>query len=1189
MILNLTPNYFEGLEAKLRRKRFLKDDKDLVHEFVQNDGLACLIKVGSEADQNYQNYILRALGQVMLYVDGMNGVIAHIEMIQWLYSLISSKYRLVVKTTLKLLLVFVEYTESNCLLLINAINAFDSEHHHKSWSHIMLLLNERDAVDMELLIFAVTLINKTLNGIPDQDTYYDMVDSLEEQGMEKIIQRYMFKQGTNLDLLQQFQIYEAVLKHEDGDDDEHDRRKSRRHSVGNVITPQQRRPLRSSMLTTTEENGLWRRGSMDREINQNDDVFGKRSSMSPVQVTGSLDNDVEMVNGITPALRKRREREARHRTFIKEQEENCDKLENLPIFERQKYQERIEDENQKNLQLTKQAEDGSLKPPGVVKDELRSSLPLSRSDTSKKSWMLGMMYQSKSQDDSCENGTEVGPKSLCRENSVGNELHKSNSHDNVGGNVRGLQEKLSKSGSDVLVNGASNGDRTSSDVLSGVVERAKEGLARGGSQADIKLPGIPANQNIPSTTDRKTENDHRQWEQLINTLKRPLIINDLDFTDLIEDDDVDITLRETNSLSGLSNGQIPPAPPPLVNGNIPPPPPLRNYNFTGMIPPAPFLNLNNCNGQSNKLNSQDSSNSNNRTFTKNKKTIKLFWREVHDKPSSTQNGKISKSIWDEIKPVAVDKQKLEHLFESRGKDHIVKNKQEVTKKSIVTVLGAKRSNAINIGMTKLPPLRALKTAILKMDGTIINQEGIEKILTMLPKEEETAQIQEAQMLNPDIPLGTAEQFLLTLSSISELWSRLKLWAFKLDYEQLEKEIAEPLMDLKQGLIDLRQNQTFHVILATLRSIGNFLNGKEVKGFHLDYLAKVPEVKDTVHKHSLLHHLCHMVMEKSPDSSDLYSELGAITRVSKVDFDELESNLFKLEAECKASWDYLKAVCKHDSSVTLKVRYWIRSCKIVSEMTYDHQYIALKYQFAIGSDLDMLFTVHTVFMSTLLDLVRSLMFDHHFLNGMTDFLTDVAERIVVVLIIHRRVINRFYKTLEFFGTPVQSIKDTKINEICKIISEFALEYRTTRERVIQQMEKKANHRERNKTRGKMITDMGKFKTKETKEIKETKEQKDDQELRQLLGNGMTSDSEPEGGRKWGTLPGMRSRYKFNSRDSGSLGRNISRDSDVSMTDADDEILESLVKTATAPAGNRNIPRERKRARQADRKSCMLLNI
>lgn len=36
-----------------------QDDKDLVHEFVVAEGLTCLIKVGAEADQNYQNYILR--------------------------------------------------------------------------------------------------------------------------------------------------------------------------------------------------------------------------------------------------------------------------------------------------------------------------------------------------------------------------------------------------------------------------------------------------------------------------------------------------------------------------------------------------------------------------------------------------------------------------------------------------------------------------------------------------------------------------------------------------------------------------------------------------------------------------------------------------------------------------------------------------------------------------------------------------------------------------------------------------------------------------------------------------------------------------------------------------------------------------------------------------------------------------
>ena len=43
------------------------------------------------------------------------------------------------------------------------------------------------------------------------------------------------------------------------------------------------------------------------------------------------------------------------------------------------------------------------------------------------------------------------------------------------------------------------------------------------------------------------------------------------------------------------------------------------------------------------------------------------------------------------------------------------------------------------------------------------------------------------------------------------------------------------------------------------------------------LKKVPEVKDTIHKHSLLYHMTYWVLEKFPDSGDLYSELGPVTR------------------------------------------------------------------------------------------------------------------------------------------------------------------------------------------------------------------------------------------------------------------------------------------------------------------------
>uniref|UniRef100_A0A2H8TTM2 FH1/FH2 domain-containing protein 3 n=1 Tax=Melanaphis sacchari TaxID=742174 RepID=A0A2H8TTM2_9HEMI len=421
--------------------------------------------------------------------------------------------------------------------------------------------------------------------------------------------------------------------------------------------------------------------------------------------------------------------------------------------------------------------------------------------------------------------------------------------------------------------------------------------------------------------------------------------------------------------------------------------------------------------------------------------------------------------------------------------------QEINKTKEVIVLDPKRSNAINIGMTKLPPPRSIKAAILKMDPTVINREGIEKLMTMLPSDEERNKIQEAQSACPDLPLGSAEQFLLTLASISELPARLKLWSFKLDYENVEKEIAEPLMDLMQGIEILKTNRTFKAILGTLLSVGIFLNGAEVKGFQIEYLAKVPEVKDTVHKHSLLHHLCHIVMDKFPDSTDLYSEIGAITRASRVDFGEIAATLSKVEQECRASFDHLKTISKHDGATAIK-------------------------------------------------------------SKMSEFLADCAERIVVLGKVHRRVMNRFNKFCLWLGIPLHKVQLTKPNELCRIVSEFSLEYRTTRERVIQQLHKKASHRERNKTRGKMITEVGKI-----------DKQDADTELRQLL------DKDPSHNRV----------FSWRNQCRHSLGNT----NGVHMSNDDDELIESLVKTVTATTGanTRTTQRERKRTKDAHRKSLI----
>lgn len=53
------------------------------------------------------------------------------------------------------------------------------------------------------------LFLQTLAALPDQDSFYDMVDGLEEQGMETVSQRHLGRKGTDLDLVEQLNIYEV--------------------------------------------------------------------------------------------------------------------------------------------------------------------------------------------------------------------------------------------------------------------------------------------------------------------------------------------------------------------------------------------------------------------------------------------------------------------------------------------------------------------------------------------------------------------------------------------------------------------------------------------------------------------------------------------------------------------------------------------------------------------------------------------------------------------------------------------------------------------------------------------------------------------------------------------------------------------------------------------------------------------
>ncbi|XP_052000623.1 FH1/FH2 domain-containing protein 3 isoform X2 [Xyrauchen texanus] len=1526
-------------------KQIFQDDKDLVHEFVMAEGLMCLIKVGTEADQNYQNYILRALGQIMLYVDGMNGLIGHNETVQWLYTLVGSKFRLVVKTALKLLLVFVEYTESNAPLLIQAVNNVDTKRGCKPWSSTMEILDEKDGMDTELLVYAMTLINKTLAGLADQDSFYDVVDSLEEQGMETMVQRHLNRKGTDLDLVEQFNIYEMTLRHEDGDDEAQpppsghksrrrasvgatperrglERRRSRRHSLQNGkghtsaptspchshtpnilpfnsqriedITEREeeeeeekdeelkktelsRQASESWMASTIEEASSLClpfkcmvnliSNAADPDIEENlrgqsgikvirnaplsfptltpelgplisprlsswdsvrsvEALLSQGSSVSSSASTSPSEDPVSPVLPVLPLLssslvpsdldevavgtlqgengrepdkhcslsdirysntacgscdsngfagmypgrsasvssapsthyncfsstggspadskpdrptlgglltssyrqhqeslnaereRRRLEREERlQRIEIEERNrfnrDYVDKREEIRQAREERYKQmerRAAEENERDrtrstprgrteitlslcsrtttsfsprsvTPLTKDSlEDTSCLPIPTQGTESESSRPVpaavvwSTSETPSVSTSASVSPSLPEEDQNSVELTDItlslsqtnteaerseeeektegaeaekcveilngkedenkeeGPEGNCEEETSGTgrecereqilkesivlsekerQNEELNEKDNcsassissasstlereereeklVSDNDSGQwtdcnntahvndqcnkvlnsknvmldmlyqskpvgKEEQVKEKENVNEKGDSGQDSTVTKLACRIstLEACRQACEENLKKLDVEhldnqgsvrvvaekfgdlVKGLVSPhevehsgkekqhpqekpQRAPSPTPPKKESD-QIWDQLM-AVPRELRIKELDFTDLGEEDDVDIL----DVCNVIGSGDLTPPPPPCLP-NLPPPlfgcPPPPPISGMMMPPPPPFL----ASTSPPHLGSPQLSRGDPLLFQKKKKTIRLFWNEVRPIDWQYNNHKRCKeSLWSKLDPVKLDTAKLENLFETKSKE-LPATKKTVAdgKRQEIIVLDSKRSNAINIGLTVLPPPRTIKTAILNFDEYALSKEGIEKILTMIPTEEETQKIQEAQLANPDTPLGSAEQFLLILSSISELSARLQLWAFKMDYDALEKEVAEPLQDLKEGMDQLEKNKTLRCILSTLLAIGNFLNGTNAKGFELSYLEKVPEVKDTIHKQSLLHHVCSIVVEKFPDSSDLYSEIGAITRSAKGDFGQLQENLCQMERRCRASWDHLKVIAKHEIKAALKQR-------------------------------------------------------------MTDFLKDCAERIIILKIVHRRIINRFHSFLLFLGHPPYAIREVSVHRFNKILSEFALEYRTTRERVLQQKQKRANHRERNKTRGKMITDSGKFagtplegQDSQPQGLDYTEDAAEHEQMTAVLRNSLQG-----GDSASSVLPGLRTRTRA-SRGHMALLSAANEDTSNCTNDTADEIMERIVKSATQGPSQCTQPRERRRSR-ANRKS------
>jgi len=414
----------------------------------------------------------------------------------------------------------------------------------------------------------------------------------------------------------------------------------------------------------------------------------------------------------------------------------------------------------------------------------------------------------------------------------------------------------------------------------------------------------------------------KQWDAIASTCQIMLTICDMDFSDLKEVDEVDGNKKVLN-LSMPKSGPpppppppgmslpppppppppgkaVPPPPPPPPGGSRPPPaPPLVTQAqpvFSGPPPPPPPPG----NGPpppppptpgSIKLVNNKCSQSAAKSIPK---MTKIHWKTL-------QASNTGDTIWNTAPSVTWNKSKFESLFKIEEKTR-KSSFEMMSKPKELLVLDPKRSNQINIGITRLPDLNNLKPLIEAMDEKGISREGIEKLQSLIPSDEEIAAIKEGQADNPDLPLGTAEEFLLIMNSINGLDCKLKLWAFKVDFKAMERDICEPLFSFKNGMKKVKKNVYFSKIMKLTLEVGNYFNSSDVPGFQLDFLSKLSWVKDTQKRKTLLYHIIKELHHEK--STNITKDFSDFHLVSRTDLEIIENNLSNMVDECRNSLGYI---------------------------------------------------------------------------------------------------------------------------------------------------------------------------------------------------------------------------------------------------------------------------------------------
>ncbi|XP_065320815.1 protein diaphanous homolog 2-like isoform X1 [Gordionus sp. m RMFG-2023] len=408
-----------------------------------------------------------------------------------------------------------------------------------------------------------------------------------------------------------------------------------------------------------------------------------------------------------------------------------------------------------------------------------------------------------------------------------------------------------------------------------------------------------------------------------------------------------INIETKTASSSSSHPNIPQAPP-LKSGNfipLPPPPPPSSSSSSGPPPPPPPPgppSLNRNAGKSSVVDASSSPKSQSlsqngnipnylvpkRRYEPDKKLKRVNWTKIAPQ-KLTQD-----SFWSNIKEDELadpdlfkqithkfavgnnittgrrNKNNLENSLSSSSlssaqgcNDRSKENSNNKVKQLRVLDPKSAQNLSICLGSIKLPyeSIRDLIWSMNSDQASPLSEEILQQLLKYMPEQFQIDLLSQ-KYSHVYESLNEAERFLITISPIKRIASRLKCICFKMKYSEMVNDIKPAIVAVSTSCEQIKKSKKFSKILQLILLIGNYMNSgsnnAQTYGFEMNFLTKIQSTKSEDQSTTLLQFLIQIIDNHFPEYKDFYLEISYVEKATKVCQENMSKTLNQMNSSLK---------------------------------------------------------------------------------------------------------------------------------------------------------------------------------------------------------------------------------------------------------------------------------------------------